>query len=317
MIMNEPDDRSGDIHEGEAATVQVVSLMARMPEFHCVTRDALVYLAKLKPRAYRPGEVVIDGSEGSNKNLVIILAGSCDIEKSILIGETRVWEKIGRVHAPAVVGEVRVFSPKPPIAAVVSAQRSLALVVSHEAVIELFRQSEVTLPVMTENFARLSVARCKNTAGRYLQAVNELFGGDILDARELLAKLAQLETVVESGAENLDLDGEVFNDMSNYLEWLDHTLALVTHIKTTQDFAMPQLDQSWIPEGVTLSATAAEALNLGKNKVISINKALTETVSRQLTGKLKMKDHIGFFLDIIKYIEELQSLLPYTHESGV
>ncbi len=315
--MNRPDDRAGDIHESEAATIEVVSLMARMPEFHCVKREALVYLAKLKPRAYKPGEVVIDGSEGSNKNLVIILAGSCDIEKSILIGETRVWEKIGRVHAPAVVGEVRVFSPKPPIAAVVSAQRSLALVVSHEAIIELFRQSEVTLPVMTENFARLSVARCKNTAGCYLQAVNELFGENILDTKELLAKLAQLEAVVESGAKNLDLDGEVFNDLSNYLEWLDHTLALITHIKMTQDFAIPQLSQSEIPEGITLSATAIEALNLGRNREISISQALTETVSRQVTGQLKMENHIGFFLDIIECIEELQSLIPYAHEPDI
>jgi len=311
--MNDYDHNTADV---SAANAHIVDVMSKMPEFEALRRDAVALLAKSRARVYKRGETMIAGNRDDTKNLVILLAGSCEIIKAIDLAGVTVRVGISKVHAPAVFGEIRVFSSRPPIAEVISSQRSLAMVAPGSSIIDLFERSRVPYPRMLRNFARLSVARCKATASAYVNTVDQLFGAGALNTRAICAQVEAVEDMMERRAEERTLDESSFDHISGQLDWLDTILALIRHFCAVEEFLPPDANNmEEAPEYAALTPLAREAAALATGEA-SVRNAVVKALSARSLDRLAPEEHPRLLREAIRAADELMGFHPPVTESG-
>jgi len=158
MTSGHTSEKDSSAHSGKSSmTVQGVNILARMPEFHLLSKKDVEQLAVHGPRVYKSGEIILFSGNDDVKGIVALLAGSCKILVTLESRGKRFSTFIETINAPAVLGEVTAFASPNQFRQVdvVAAQRCLALHIPAETLTEQFKKSKATLPRMMLTFAEL------------------------------------------------------------------------------------------------------------------------------------------------------------------
>jgi hypothetical protein len=279
-------------------------LMARMPEFAYLGTDALNRLCLLKPSIFKIGEVLLDCSAADRNNMVILLAGVCNIEKSIDVGGTSARICVNKVHAPAVFGEVGVFASRSRVATVVAAQRVVGLIVSEEELIEIFGDAEEAFNNTLWSFAKLGLLRCRITAEKYSAVTDRIFRRNVIDHSAIDARILKLETHSKSARDDVKPTKSLFNETGDCLEWLDNALALATYFDLMSDFTFPTLEPGDDMSGISISPLGKEALVNGEAGS-SVKLKLIEIVLERAKGHVVYENQVEFLSEIVEAVHDL------------
>lgn len=286
-------------------------LLARMPEFAYLGTDELTRLSLLTPRIYKSGEVLLDCSAADKNNMVILLAGFCDIEKSIEVGTISARICVNKVHAPAVFGEVGVFASRSRTATVVAAQRVVALVVSENEFAKMFEGSDAAFNNTLWSFAKLGLKRCRITADSYISITDRVFHGNVIDHSVIESQIAKLETLSKNARDDVRPDKSLFNETGDCLEWLDSVFALASYFGLIPDFTMPPVRSGDVPSSIVICPLARQALEKSEPGK-SVKLALADIMLEKLKGQVAHEDQIAFFKGIIQAADDLLAVLPYS-----
>lgn len=295
---------AGNSGEKLTANPKFIVLLARMPEFAYLGTDELTRLSLLKPQIYKNGEVLLDSSAGDKNNMVILLAGVCNIEKSIDVGGISVPICISKVHAPAVFGEVGVFASRSRVASVVAAQRAVGLVVSENELTSIFEGASEALNNTLWSFAQLGLLRCRITAERYFSITDRIFHRNIFDHNAIEDRISELEGLSKSDRYDVRPAKSLFNETGDCLEWLDNVLALASYFDLFPDFTMPSAGLGDDPSGNTICPLAKEALEKSESGK-SVKLALADIMLERLKGYVAYEDQVAFLKGIIEATGDL------------
>lgn len=290
-----------------------ISMMARMPEFHYLTRDEVEGLTSLGPQVYKPGETILEAGE-KNKTLVILLAGVCRIEYPVEVDGERRWVCVERVHAPAALGEVSIFAARPRSATVTADTKSVAIMVSSTALRDLFARSRATLPRMLWSFARLGVARIRNGAGRLDQLLEKYLGGSVSGRPDHEKEILRLERVIGPTAEKSNANEQTFDQISVLLEKVDGDLGFVSYLDQMGDGKFPPAADIPGRGGAALSPLAAAALDKMAGGAASIKEKVTKTAAEN-PGLLPDGGWMRAVMEMIRAVDEIRALAPLAFEA--
>jgi len=305
-------------NSGEKLTAnsKFLFLLTRMPEFASLGPDELNRLSLLKPHIYKSGEVLLDCNDINKHNMVILLAGVCNIEKSIDVGGSRVWICVSKAHAPVVFGEVGALASRSRVASVVAAQRVVALVVSEKDLIGIFeKDAKSALNDTLWNFAKLGLKRCQVTANNYFTLTDSLFQRNILDHNVIEERIVKLEALSMAASYDARPDKSIFNETGDCLEWLDNAFALASYFELMPDFAIPSAMPGDIPADLLMCKLAKEALK-NREPGKSVKLALADIMLARVEGQVAHESQIAFFKEIIEATDNLLDVLPYTAWAG-
>lgn len=260
---------------------QIVSMIARMPEFHYFSKSEVAQLADSDLQTFQRGETLLSAGGMESRMILLLLAGKCSIEKPITVNGKEEVVCIERIHAPAVLGEVGVFSSQPRTANVVSESRSLGLLLPVKALLRRFELSKATYPQMLWSFAKLGVLRISSSASKYASLMNTLVECDILEAREFADEAMELEKIIGSKPGKSAITHNEFDMIRELVERLDTALAFACHFEQIFDNKMPSNDSMAKSFSGSLSVLAIEALLNNENQNKNIKQAVVETCANQ------------------------------------
>ncbi|MGK7344392.1 MAG: Crp/Fnr family transcriptional regulator [Candidatus Nitrospinota bacterium M3_3B_026] len=297
---------------GGALSEYGVSMMARMPEFHYLTKTEVEDLTRLGPQVYKPGEAILESGE-KNRMLVILLAGICRIEYPVVMDGERRWVCVERVHAPAVLGEVSIFATRPRSATVITDKKSVAIMVSSKALRDRLEGSGATLPRMFWSFARLGLARIRNGAGRLEQLLEKHLGRNAAGRPDYETGILRLEKVIGPTAEKSNVDEETFDQISVLLERVDGDLGFVSYLDQMSDGGFPAAANIPGPGKSALPPLAAAALEKMAGGASSIKEKVAQAAADN--PGLLPGGWMETVLEFIRAVDEIHRLAPLVYEA--
>jgi len=265
-----------------ALTDQTISMMAWMPEFNFLTRKEVARLAEMPPHTFKRGEALIDPADNSQRILIILLAGECVIEKKIEINGETFAVNIEIVHAPAVLGEIGVFSSVRRTATVLASQRSVVLLVPAETLIGYFEQSRETTKKMLWYFAKLGVMRIKTSSLNYEALFRKYIKNESVKPYDFTKDVTALEEILGNDVEASNISSTFFDPVANLLDRVDKALGEVTYFDQIKDQPMPDVRKAPPTCMNGLSPLARSVAESGEYEGLSIKKALSEKLAKNL-----------------------------------
>ncbi len=306
--MKDPDSKSTVANS--AAKDQFVDLLRKLPEFQSLTSKQLIHLVKFGPKVFSSGEILLAGDNQKEKNLVIMLAGSCNVEKPITVNNRIKFVLVTKVHSPAVFGEIGIFSTKPSVATVATAQRVVALTISHDTIEDLKKQTESIVRSMNLSFARLGVARCQKTASKYATILKELFGEHTPSPGGFKMSISRIESAIEKGLDYSTFGRDVFDQISDLLERIDYAMAMAHYIKLLPDFKIPSDEEIDLRPDDSFSAEAVRILTDPGSRGKTIKHAIADNFVKRLGEGIIKDDYIPCLEEMVNLIDELMTFLP-------
>ncbi len=265
-----------------ALTDQTISMMAWMPEFNFLTRQEVARLAEMPPHTFKRGEALIDPADNSQRILIILLAGECVIEKKVEINGETFAVNIETVHAPAVLGEIGVFSSVHRTATVLASQRSVVLLVPAETLTGYFEQSKETTKKMLWYFAKLGVMRIKTSTLSYDSLFRKYIKNESIKPHDFTKDVTALEEILGNDVEASNISSSFFDPVANLLDRVDKALGEVTYLDQIKDQPMPDIQQAPPTCINNLSLLARSVMKSGKYEGVPIKKALSEEFAKNL-----------------------------------
>lgn len=279
-----------------------VNLIARLPEFHYMTRAEVTNLARRQPKAYKKGEVVISADSTDESPMAILLAGSCKIDAPLSIGGRQLHVCIEHISAPAVFGEVSAFSSLHcrRTVNVVAARRSIVIMVPAQILKVHFERSKIAPPFMLWSFAMLGLARVRASSAKFNRLVDkyvQVKGHIPLNMEDDVQKIERLIGPSPEKASPA-VNEEVFDSIASMLDKVNAALALASYFDQLRDHQLPSVSPfEPLPRGFTDLAVEALSANAGPDK--SIKQAVVDAMAARSAkpGHTKM--------DWKPYVEEM------------
>ncbi len=281
VFMNTPETDGVDTPTKSVELTELgVNMIARMPEFHYLTRAEVGSLARRQPKVYRKGETVIAAGSGDQNVMAILLAGACRIDAPLSLGDRRFNVCVEHISAPAVFGEVVAFSSTHcrRTVNVVAARRSIAIIVPATALRVHFERSKVAPLMMLWSFAMLGLARVRASNAKFNRLVEKYMkvkGTLVLNLEDEVRKMERLigpSPQKASGAVN----EEVFDSIASMLDKVNGALALASYFDQLRDSQLPSVSEA-MPGGVT--ELALEVLSRNGEPDRSIKQAVADTMA--------------------------------------
>lgn len=302
--------KSDNLHKGGGGINEHgINMMTRMPEFQYLTRDEVARLTELGPRIYQKDETLLSINDDP-QILLILLAGVCRIETRTSIAGDNHTVCVERVHAPAVLGEVSIFSTMPRSASVVTDRKSVAIIVPASSLRELFKNSNATLPLMFWSFAKLGLARIRTSVTQFGKLYDKYIRTDTEDAPDFEKEIFRLEKIIGPEPSKSKVDENTFNSLSALLENVDKALGVISHLDQIKDKIIPS-DSLIAPEQkASLSPLAALAASRPGSRGKPIKQAVAEACVENPDTCPRHLGWIPCVEAIILATKELMSFLP-------
>jgi hypothetical protein len=320
--MNTPETDGADapIKSVELTTLGV-NMIARMPEFHYLTRAEVASLARRQPKVYRKGEVVISTGSGDENALAILLAGACRIDAPLCLGARRLNVCVEHVSAPAVFGEVAAFSSLHyrRMVNVVAARRSIAILVSAQGLKVHFERSKVAPPLMLWSFAMLGLARVRASSAKFNRLVEKYVKVKGTLPLNMQEDARKLESLIGPSPEKASsaVNEELFDSIASMLDRVNGALALASYFDQLRDHQLPTVPPSEaILGGVTALALETLSSHAGTDK--SIKQSVAETMAARYAkpgqGKTQWKPYLEEMTMAVEDILGLASVYYTIHD---
>lgn len=279
-----------------------VSLIARMPEFHYLTRSEVASLARRQPKVYRKGETIINAGSGGENAMAILLAGACKINAPLFMDSRQIFVCVEHISAPAVFGEVVAFSSVHcrRTVNVVAARRSIAILVPAAALKIHFERSKAAAPVMLWSFAKLGLARVRASNAKFTRLVEKYVKAKGYHPLSLENEARKIESLIGPSPEKAGdaVNEEVFDTIATMLDRVNSALALASYFDQLRDHQFPSVPPSLAaPTGMTKLALEALSQHTGSEK--SIKQAVAETMASRYANPAHEK------ADWKPYLEEM------------
>lgn len=285
-----------------ALTALGVNLIARLPEFHYLTRAEVTSLARRKPKAYKKGEVILSADSGDDDSMAVLLAGACKIDAPLSIGGRRIHVCVEHVSAPAVFGEVSAFSSLHcrRTVNVVAARRSIAILVPAPVLKIHFERSKIAPPFMLWSFARLGLARVSASNAKFNRLVDKYVKIKGRLPLNMEGETQNIERLIGPSPEKATaaVNEDVFDSIASMLDKVNSALALASYFDQLRDHPLPSVSaDEALPRGITKLAIEALSRNTGSDK--SIKEAVVDTMAARFANPAHVK------MDWQPYLEEM------------
>jgi CRP-like cAMP-binding protein len=286
--MNRPetDDADEPVKSAEL-TMLGLNLIARMPEFHYLTRAEVASLARRQPKVYRKGETIIAAGSDDESVMAILLAGACKINAPLFLNDRQVHVCVEHISAPAVFGEVIAFSSAHcrRTVNVVAARRSIAILVPATLLKIHFERSKTAAPVMLWSFATLGLARVRASSAKFNRLVEKYVKAKGRLPLNLEDEAQAIEDLIGSSPEKASsaVNEEVFDSIAAMLDKVNSALALVSYFDQLRDHQLPSVSSlEPAPSGVSKLALDTLSGHAGPDK--SIKQAVAETMAARFVN---------------------------------
>ncbi len=255
----------------------VINMIARMPEFHYFTKKEVARFATFDWQTFKRNETLMWAGKVDSKALVVLLAGTCSIQKPIDIQGKRVVVPIEKIYAPAVLGEVGVFSSLPRTANIVSDTRSAGLILPEKTLRLHFEQSDATFPHLLWSFARLGVLRIRFGVLRHEEMTKKLIACPIFEKPPFLNEVIELEALIGDEYDGKTVSMRDFDYIRDLIERVDVALAYAKYFENIEDETMPVNDSASLSFSASRSFLAVETLVRKESQGKNIKGAVVET----------------------------------------
>lgn len=277
----ETDDTDEPVKSAEL-TALGVNLIARMPEFHYLTRAEVASLARRQPKVYRKGETIISAGSGGENAMAILLAGACKITAPLSLDTRQIFVCVEHISAPAVLGEVVAFSSVHcrRTVNVVAARRSIAILIPATILKIHFERSKAAAPVMLWSFAKLGLARVRASNAKFNRLVEKYVKARGYIPLNLESEARKIESLIGPSPEKAGdaVNEDVFDTIATLLDKVNSALALASYFDQLRDYQIPSVPPSQAaPTGVTKLAVETLSQHAGSEK--SIKQAVAETMA--------------------------------------
>lgn len=271
-----------------------VNLIARLPEFHYMTRAEVASLARRQPKAYKKGEVIISADSCDENAMAILLAGACRIDAPLSVGGRRLNVCVEHISAPAVFGEVAAFSSSHcrRTVNVVAARRSIAILVPAPVLKIHFERSKIAPPFMLWSFARLGLARVRASNAKFNRLVDKYVKVKGCLPLNMEDEAQKIESLIGPSPEKASsaVNEDVFDSIASMLDKVNAALALASYFDQLRDHQLPSISPfEPLPRGITELAVEALSTHEGSDK--SIKQAVVDTMAARFgdPGQVKME----------------------------
>ena len=298
-----------------------VNLIARLPEFHYMTRAEVTNLARRKPKTYKKGEVIISADSSDESALAILVAGACRIDAPLSLGGRKLYVCVEHISAPAVLGEVVAFSSLHcrRMVNVVATRRSIAIMVPAPVLKVHFERSKIAPPFMLWSFARLGLARVRASSAKFNRLVDKyakVKGHVPLNMEEEARKI---EAIIGPSPEKATsaVNEDVFDSIAAMLDKVNAALALASYFDQLRDHQLPSVSPfEALPRGITDLALEALANSASPDK--SIKAAVVETMASRFADpahvKMEWKPYLEEMTAAVEDILGLASIYYTVHD---
>lgn len=264
-----------------------VNMIARMPEFHYLTRAEVGSLARRQPKVYRKGEIIIAAGSGDENMMAILLAGACRIDAPLSLGDRRLNVCVEHISAPSVFGEVVAFSSTQcrRTVNVVAARRSIAILVPAAGLRVHFERSKVEPQMMLWSFAMLGLARVRASNAKFNRLVEKYIKVKGTFALNMDDEVRKLERLIGASPQKASgaVNEEVFDSIAHMLDKVNGALALVSYFDQLRDHQLPAVSASAaMPGGVRGLALETLSRNDGPGK--SIKQAVADAMATRFAN---------------------------------
>jgi len=287
-------DGADEPAKGLELTALGVNLIARLPEFHYLTRAEVTSLARRQPKAYKKGEVIISADSSDESSMAILLAGACRIDAPLSIGGRRLSVCVEHISAPAVFGEVAAFSSRHcrRTVNVVAARRSIAILVPAPVLKIHFERSKIAPPFMLWSFARLGLARVRASSAKFNRLLDKYVKVKGYLPLNMEDDAQKIESLIGPSPEKAGsaVNEEVFDSIASMLDKVNAALALASYFDQLRDHPLPSISPiEAMPRGITELAVEALSCNSGSDK--SIKQAVVDSMAARAgsPGHVKME----------------------------
>ena len=316
----EPDDTDEPVKSAEL-TALGVNLIARMPEFHYLTRAEVASLARRQPKVYRKGATIIAAGSGGENAMAILLAGACKINAPLSLDARQISVCVEHISAPAVFGEVVTFSSAncKRTVNVVAARRSIAILVPAALLKIHFERSKAAAPVMLWSFAKLGLARVRASNAKFNRLVDKYVKARGCLPLNLENEARKIESLIGPSPEKASaaVNEDVFDTIAAMLDRVNSALALASYFDQLRDYLLPSVPPSHAePTGITKLALETLSQHSGSEK--SIKQAVAETMAARFANsgheKAEWKPYLEEMTAAVEDILGLASIYYTIHD---
>ncbi|VAX24096.1 hypothetical protein MNBD_NITROSPINAE02-2240 [hydrothermal vent metagenome] len=292
----------------------VINMIARMPEFHYFTKKEVARFATFDWQTFKRNETLMRAGEVDSKALVVLLAGRCSIQKPVKILGKTVVVPIEKIYAPAVLGEVGVFSSLPRTANVVSDTRSAGLILPVKTLRLHFEQSKATFPHLLWSFARLGVLRIRFGVLRHEEMTKKLVDCPIFEKPPFMNEVIELEALIGDEYDGKIVSMRDFDYIRDLVERVDVALAYAKHFENIEDEIMPVNDSTSLSFSASRSFLSVETLIRKESQGKNIKSQVVETCSKDYQKCFGSGDWTTCLEGLIEATDDLKDLKKVVRE---